>query len=173
MTSGWFSEVEEFWNGFLFQESSDILSLISWNIRLFWISSFAKDVLLQKIDCVFVLAIRGLLHMTKNFVLWCDFAFLITLTESFSLKSFLRNDIIMVLSKTCVRFRNRIFKRVWISLDQIVFFPWLLGKRFVHHYGKKKVWKCFHFGNWPFLCLRKLNFWVWEGDFESSLSERS
>ena len=34
---------------------------------------FAKDVLLQKIDCVFVLAIRGLLHMTKNFVMWCDF----------------------------------------------------------------------------------------------------
>jgi len=40
---------------------------------LFWILSFAKDVLLQKIDCVFVLAIRGLLHMIKNFVLWCDF----------------------------------------------------------------------------------------------------
>ena len=37
--------------------------------------SFAKDVLLQKIDCVFVLAIRGLLHMTKNFVMWCDFVF--------------------------------------------------------------------------------------------------
>jgi hypothetical protein len=34
---------------------------------------FAKDVLLQKIDCVFVLAIRGLLHMTKNFVMWGDF----------------------------------------------------------------------------------------------------
>ena len=34
---------------------------------------FAKDVLLQKIDCVFVLAIRGLLHMTENFVMWGDF----------------------------------------------------------------------------------------------------
>jgi hypothetical protein len=33
---------------------------------------FRKDVLLQKRDCVFVLAIRGLLHMIKNFVLWCD-----------------------------------------------------------------------------------------------------
>jgi len=32
-----------------------------------------KTFLLQKIDCVFVLAIRGLLHMTKNFVMWCDF----------------------------------------------------------------------------------------------------
>ena len=41
--------------------------------------------LLQKFDCVFVLAIRGLLHMTKNFVLllWCDFKALITVTESF------------------------------------------------------------------------------------------
>jgi hypothetical protein len=72
---------------------------------------FAKDVLLQKIDCVFVLAIRGLLHMTKNFVMWSDFCALITITESFFLKSFPWNDIIMVLSKTCVRFRNRIFKR--------------------------------------------------------------
>jgi len=63
----------EFWNWSLFQENSDISNLISWNVRLFWISSFAEDVLLQKIDCVFVLAIRGLLHMTKNFVMWCDF----------------------------------------------------------------------------------------------------
>jgi hypothetical protein len=45
--------------------------------------SFAEDVLLQKIDCVFVPAIRGLLHMIKNFVLWCDFCVLITITESF------------------------------------------------------------------------------------------
>jgi len=36
---------------------------------------------------------------------------------------------IMVLSKTCVRFWNRIFKRFeWIS-DQIIFLPWLLGKK--------------------------------------------
>ncbi len=45
--------------------------------------SFAKDMLLQKFDCVFVLAIRGLLHKTKNFVLWCDFCVLITVKESF------------------------------------------------------------------------------------------
>jgi len=123
MTFGWFSKVKSFWNGFLFQENSNISNLISWNIRLFWILSFAKDVLLQKIDCVFVLAIRGLLHLIKNFVLWRDFVFLITLTESFSLKSFLRNDIIMVLSKTCVRFRNRIFKKVWMSLWSNYLFP--------------------------------------------------
>ncbi len=45
--------------------------------------SFGKDMLLQKFDYVFVLAIRGLLHMTKNFILWCDFCVLITVTESF------------------------------------------------------------------------------------------
>ena len=44
--------------------------------------SFAKDILLQKVDCVFVLAIRGLLHMTKNFVMWSDFC---------AFKSLLRN----------------------------------------------------------------------------------
>ena len=78
MTFGLFSKVKSFiWNGFLFQENSNISILISWNVRLFWILSFAKDTLLQKFDCVFVLAIRGLLHMTKNFVfyLWCDFVF--------------------------------------------------------------------------------------------------
>jgi hypothetical protein len=48
--------------------------------------SFAKDVLLQKIDCVFVLAIRGLLHVIKNFA--CGVIVLITFTESFSLRSF-------------------------------------------------------------------------------------
>ncbi len=61
----------EFWNGFLFQANSNIITLISWNVRLFWILSFVKDVLLQKFDCVFALAIRGLLHMTKNLlVVW-------------------------------------------------------------------------------------------------------
>ena len=58
--------------------------------------SFAKDVLLQKIDCVFVLAIRGLLHVIKNFVCGVIFVFLITITESFSLESFLLNDIAMI-----------------------------------------------------------------------------
>ena len=119
----------EFWNWFLFRGNSDILNLISWNVRLFWILSFAKDVLLQKIDCVFVLAIRGLLHMIKNFPFFCLVVWfvLITLTESFSLKGFLRNDIIMVLSKTCVRFRNRIFKRFEWVYDQIIFFPVTFG----------------------------------------------
>jgi hypothetical protein len=136
----------EFWNEFLFQEKS-ISTLISWNVRLFWILSFAKDVLLQKLDCVFVLAIRGLLHMIKNFVLWCDFCVLITVTESFwkvSLKE------VMVLSKTCVRFRNRIFKRFEWVLIKLSFFPWLLGKKICSPLWKK-------FGDFSILGI---DFWV-------------
>jgi hypothetical protein len=108
-------------------------SFVSWKLEylnfdimkysfFFNLCLFVKDKLLQKLDCVFVLAIRGLLHVIKNFVLWCDFCVLITVTESF-LKSFSFREI-MVLSKTCVRFRNRIFKRFWMSFyDQIVSFP--------------------------------------------------
>ncbi len=136
MTFGLFQRFKSFWNGFLFQENSSISILMSWNVRLFWILSFAKDVLSQKIDCVFVLAIRGLLHMTKNFVMWCDFRVLITITESFekfSLKRYYHDFFqvfefqIMVLSKTCVRFRNRIFKKVWIRLIKLSFSLWLFG----------------------------------------------
>jgi hypothetical protein len=42
---------------------------------------------------------------------------------------------------------------------------YLFQKRFVCRYGKSL--KMFHFAS--FFCLRKLNFWAWEGDFESSL----
>ena len=49
--------------------------------------SFAKDMLLQRFDCVFVLAIRGLLHMTKNcHVGW--FCALITCYEIFPFEKF-------------------------------------------------------------------------------------
>ncbi len=41
----------------------------------FWTLSFAKDVLLQRFNCVFVLAIRGLLHMTKNLSCGVTFVF--------------------------------------------------------------------------------------------------
>ncbi len=76
----------------------------------------------------------------------------------------------MVLSKTCVRFRNRIFKSFWISFDQIIFFPWLLGKRFVHHYGKSL--KTFPFWELTFFLFKKvklLNLGGWL--FASSLSK--
>ncbi len=75
MTFGLFSKVKSLWNGFLFQENSNIIILISWNVRLFWICFSQKTRYCKNFDCVFVLAICGLLHMTKNFVLWCDFVF--------------------------------------------------------------------------------------------------
>jgi hypothetical protein len=92
--------------------------------------SFAKDVLLQKIDCVFVLAIRGLLHMIKNFACGVILRFNHFYGIFFLEKFFLKKKI-MVLSKTYVRFRNRIFKRFeWVD-DQIIFFSLcVLGKRF-------------------------------------------
>jgi len=79
-------------------------------------------------------------------VVW--FCVLITLTESFSLKSFLRNDIIMVLSKTCVRFRNRIFKRFEWVYDQIIFFPVTFGWKDLSSPLWTKFWKLFRFGRW-------------------------
>jgi len=67
------SKVKSFETDFCFKKTQ-----ISrcWYHEMFMFSEsclFTKDVLLQKIDCAFVLAIRGLLHMIKNFVLWCDF----------------------------------------------------------------------------------------------------
>ena len=81
-----FSKVKSFETDFCFKKTQ-----ISryWYHEMFMFSEsclFTKDVLLQKIDCVFVLAIRGLLHMIKNFVLWCDFVK--SLLRNLFLKSF-------------------------------------------------------------------------------------
>jgi len=57
----------------------------------------------------------------QEFCLVVWFCILITITESFSWKVFFWE--VMVLSKTCVRFRNRIFKRFEWVYDQIIFFP--------------------------------------------------
>ncbi len=133
VTFGLFSKVKSFWNRFVFQENLNIIILKLW-ILSFWTLSFTKDVLLQKFDCVFVLAIRGLLHVTKNlFCLVVWFCVLITVMESF-LKSFLKE--IMVLSKTCVSFRNRIFKRFeWIVIKSFLSHR-MLGGGFIRHYGE-------------------------------------
>jgi hypothetical protein len=96
------------------------------------------------------------------FVSWCDFAFLITFTESFCFEKFPSKRHIMVLSKTCVRFRNRIFKKkVRVSLWSNYLFPcdfWV--KRFEFAI-MDKVLKTFPF--WAltfFVCSRKLNFGI-------------
>jgi hypothetical protein len=82
---------------------------------------FAKDVLLQKIDCVFVLAIRGLLHMTKNFVMWSDFCALITFYEIFPFEKF------SLRKSWCCRKHVFVFEIVSLrnlnKVDQIIFFP--------------------------------------------------
>jgi hypothetical protein len=109
MTFGWFSKVKSIETDFCFKKTQ--ISRL-WYHEMFVFSeslSSTKDMfLLQKINCVFVLAIRKLLHMTKNFVLWCDFCVLITVTESFEKFSLKKS---WCLSKKCIRFRNRIFKR--------------------------------------------------------------
>jgi hypothetical protein len=84
------------------------------------------------------------------FVSWCDFAFLITFTESFCFEKFPSKRHIMVLSKTCVRFRNRIFKKKkfeWVY-DQIIFFPVTFGWKDLSSPLWTKFWKLFRFGRW-------------------------
>ena len=144
----------------LFRENSNISI---WYHEMFVFSESClsqKTFLLQKIDCVFVLAIRGLLHMIKNFVLWCDF-YVKSLLRNLRLKSFPKR--IMVLSKTCVRFRNRIFKRFeWVWSNYL--FPVILGKRFQFAIMEKSVETC-PFWALTFFCSRKLSFGIWKGDF--------
>ena len=68
MTFGLFSKVESFETDFSFKKTQ--ISQF-WYHEMFVFSESClsqKTFLLQKIDCVFVLAIRGLLHMIKNFL---------------------------------------------------------------------------------------------------------
>ena len=143
------------------------LNLVSWNVRFFWILSFVKDVFIAENWLCFRACNSRIVTCDQEFchVEWFFFlSFKSLITESFPLKSFPKG--IMVLSKTCIRFRNRIFKKIWISLIKLSFSCDLLGKRFsIRRYGKK-------FGNFPFwaltfFCTRKLNFGIWKGDFLS------
>jgi hypothetical protein len=88
------------------------------------------------------------------FVSWCDFAFLITFTESFCFEKFPSKRHNMVLSKTCVRFRNRIFKKKSLSefMIKLSFSLWLLGEKiWVRHYGQS--FENFSVLGVDFLCL--------------------
>ena len=95
----------------------------------------------------------------RIFVLWCDFCVLITFTESFFWKVFLQE--IMVLSKTCVRFRNRIFKRFEWVLIKLSFSLDCWVKDFVRHYGKSL--KTFPFWALTFFLFRKVKLRNLEG----------
>ncbi len=137
---------------------------MSWNIRL-----FLNFCLSQKTLCCRKLIVFSCLQFadcyiwSRIFVMWCDFRVLITITESFSLKSFLCNDITMISFK-CLGskswcYRKHVFVFEIVSLkglnkfDQIIFFPvtffWVKG--FICHYGKSV--KTFPFWALTFFCF--------------------
>ncbi len=102
-----------------------------------------RHVIAEILIVFFVLAIRGLLHMTKNFVVWCDFRVLITVTESFWKVSLKKS--------WCCRKHVFVFEIVSLKdlnefLIKLSFLPWLLGKKIC-----SSLWKeCenfFHFGS--------------------------
>ena len=77
------------------------------NIRLFWISSFAKDVFIAENWLCFRACNSRIVTYDKEF---CLVVWFLCFNHCYGIfwKVFLEE--IMVLSKTCVRFRNRIFK---------------------------------------------------------------
>ncbi len=83
MTFGSFSKVWSFWNRLLFQENSNISTLISWNVRLFWIFVFRKRHIIAESWLCFRACNSRIVTYDQEFVLWCDFCVLITVTESF------------------------------------------------------------------------------------------
>jgi len=146
-------------------EKTQISQFYIMRCSFFWISSFAQDVLLQKIDCVFVLAIRGLLHMIKSFLLRCGVIL--------RFNHFLRNLFLWKVSfETTLSWccRKHVFVFEIVSLKGLNGFMIKLSfscnfwvKRFQFAL-MEKVWKLFRFGCWLSFCCRKLNFGIWEGD---------
>ncbi len=107
MTFGLFSKVKSFWNGFLFQENSNIIILKLWNSS-FLNLVFRKRRVIAELWFCFRACNSRIVTYDQEFCLVVWFCVLSTVTESF--EKFPLKEI-MVLSKTCVRFRNRIFKR--------------------------------------------------------------
>jgi hypothetical protein len=127
--------------------------LISWDVRLFWILSFAKDVLLQKIDCVFVLAIRGLLHMIKNFV---SRGVILRFNHSYGIFFFWKVSFETTLSWCCRKhvfvFEIASLKSLSEFMIKLSFSLWLLGEKiWVRHYGQS--FENFSVLGVDFLCL--------------------
>ncbi len=83
-----FKGLRVFRNGFLFQENSSISVLISWDVRLFWIVSFAKDVFVTENWLCFRACNSRIVTYDQEFVMWCDFRVSVTITESFCLEKF-------------------------------------------------------------------------------------
>ncbi len=145
VTFGLFSKVKSFEMNFVSRQ----LKYHTFEIMEFCLSEsclFAKDVLLQKFDCVFVLAIRGSLHMTKNvvslfFVVW--FCVSITVTESFEKfplkKSWRCRKHVFVFEIVSLKGLNK----SW-SNHSFPFECWVENLFAI----MEKVWKLFHFGSW-------------------------
>jgi len=168
MTFALFSKVKSFETDFCFKKLQ--ISQL-WYHEMFIFSeslSFAKDMLSQKVDCVFVLAICGLLHMTKNLscgVILC-FNHCYGIFWKVSLKkSWCCRKHVFVFEIVSLKGLNKFLIKLSFSL-------WLLGKRFVRHYGRSL--KTFPFWELTFLLYKKvklLNFL--EGDFEVEPLKRS
>jgi len=155
MTSGWFSKVKSFETDFCFRKTR--ISWI-WYHEIFVLSESClsqKTFLLRKIDCVFVLAIRGLLHMNKNFV-----SRSVILRFNHSLRNlFLWKVSFETTLSWCCRKHVFVFEIVSLKglsefMIKLSFSLWLLGKRFEFAI-MDKVWKLFRFGRWLSFC--------WEG----------
>ena len=132
----------EFLKRILVSRKLKYLSLISWNIRLFWILSFAKDVFncrelivfscLQFADCF---NDQEFCHV--EWFLCFNHYYGIFFFEKFSFKK-----------SWCCRKHMFVFEIVSLKdlnkFDQIIFSLWLLGKRFQFAI-MERVWKLFHF----------------------------
>jgi hypothetical protein len=110
MTLGLFSKVKSFWNGVLFQENSNIIILKLW-ILSFWTLFLQKMCFCRNFDCVFRACNSRIVTYDEeflSFVVW--FLYFNHCYGIFFWK--VSSKEIMMLSKTCVSFRNRIFKRL-------------------------------------------------------------
>ena len=151
-TSGLFSKVFlRVLKRILFRENSNIPI---WCHEMFVFSESClsqKTFLLQKIDCVFVLAIRGLLHMIKNF--FCVVVWFCVFNHFYGIFFFWKVSFETTLSWCC---RKHVFvfeiaslkkKFEWVY-DQIIFFPVTFGWKDLSSPLWTKFWKLFRFGRW-------------------------
>ncbi len=100
---GYFQRFMSFETGFCFKKTQVSQFWYHEMFAFLWISVFRKRRDIAEILIVFsCLQFADCYIWSRIFVMWCDCRVLITITESFSLKSFLGEN--MVLSKTCLSF---------------------------------------------------------------------
>jgi len=141
MTFVLFQRLRVFETDFSFKKTP-LLNRESWNIRLFWILSFAKDVFnCRKLIVFSCLQFADCYIWPRIFVMWSDFLCVNHCYENFFLEKF------SLRKSWCCRKHVFVFEIVSLrglnKFDQIIFFPWLLGKRF--SIRQKKSLKTFPF----------------------------